>query len=248
MKGFPFNKPLAKTILYQGWYADRSGKPHQGMDFKADHDPVYAVASGTVAYSARNLEGGNTIAIHHDGIFAGFGSRYLHLDSRLVEVGDYVKQGQQIGVSGNTGTLTAGPHLHFDMQATGDPLALMRSVDPVAVGYEAKGTSGYYNVPGELFIDYTPKPGGVYGDFWDKGAGVAPTQIDILERGLPYDVGWSLKTKLVVFGGSVVLVVGAMVAVKFVLLPRLHRRRASRALLSRNQVVDLTIGRRKFSF
>jgi murein DD-endopeptidase MepM/ murein hydrolase activator NlpD len=56
---------------------------------------------------------------HVDGSVA----RYIHLQKRgaLVKLGDEVRQGQRIALSGNTGQ-TGGPHLHFDVQQCGPNL------------------------------------------------------------------------------------------------------------------------------
>ena len=49
-------------------------------------------------------------------------SVYKHNSSGLISQGDYVKSGQAIALSGNTGELTTGPHLHFELWNNGNPV------------------------------------------------------------------------------------------------------------------------------
>lgn len=87
---------------------------HKGIDL-AGHIglPIVAAANGTVVKSELDtISGyGNTVTIEHK---YGFRTRYAHMGSRLVKVGDVVKQGDRIGLLGNTGVST-GPHLHFEI-------------------------------------------------------------------------------------------------------------------------------------
>lgn len=95
---------------------------HSGIDFGGDRgDPIYAAADGVVTLSERGYPYGNNIIIDHG---RGVKTRYLHLNERLVEVGDTVKKGQLIGELGNTGRST-GPHLHYEVIVNGE------NVDPM---------------------------------------------------------------------------------------------------------------------
>ena len=85
-------------------------KFHDGIDINAiANTPVYAVADGKVFKSEWYNGYGNYIELDHGN---GIHSFYGHLNKRLVLVGTNVKQGQTIGLSGNTGIGT-GAHLHF---------------------------------------------------------------------------------------------------------------------------------------
>ena len=86
---------------------------HGGTDIAALTDtPVANPADGEVisAYFDDKYGGGNTIRIKHNN---GFKTGYCHLNKILVKVGDKVKRDQIIGLVGNTGLHSTGPHLHF---------------------------------------------------------------------------------------------------------------------------------------
>ena len=80
---------------------------------------VVAVQEAFVDGNGEDLKENFVFIRHADGTI----SRYFHLtrDGALVSVGDVVRQGQSIALSGNTGD-SAGPHLHFDVQACGPNL------------------------------------------------------------------------------------------------------------------------------
>lgn len=84
--------------------------PHYGVDVGgATGTKVTAPASGTVTLAKDLYYSGNTLILDHGmGVF----STFLHLDSMAVNVGDTVKQGEQIGTIGATGRAT-GPHLDW---------------------------------------------------------------------------------------------------------------------------------------
>ncbi|MCQ2448189.1 MAG: peptidoglycan DD-metalloendopeptidase family protein [Oscillibacter sp.] len=73
---------------------------------------IYAAKAGTVLISTKSSSYGNYVVISHG---EGNTTLYAHMSSRKVEVGDYVKQGQVIGITGSTGNST-GPHLHFEVK------------------------------------------------------------------------------------------------------------------------------------
>lgn len=85
---------------------------HTGTDFRAAmNTPVPASNDGVVVLAKERYLSGNSVMIDHgEGIY----SVYFHLESFKVNVGDVVKQGQIIALSGNTGR-SSGAHLHFGM-------------------------------------------------------------------------------------------------------------------------------------
>lgn len=100
---------------------------HTGLDVANKiGTPIYAADSGVVTAASYNRGGyGNQIIINHGG---GKTTRYAHLSSFAVRVGQKVNKGQYIGGMGSTGRST-GPHLHFEVIINGhvyNPLNYVR--------------------------------------------------------------------------------------------------------------------------
>lgn len=91
-------------------------KLHAGIDFgnPAPNVPVYAAADGTVIRAAYSSSYGNVVYISHSINGKIYTTVYAHQERLLVSSGQTVKQGQQIGIMGNTGNST-GKHLHFEI-------------------------------------------------------------------------------------------------------------------------------------
>lgn len=86
---------------------------HNGVDISASTGtPIVSPSDGTVFWTGYHDEGGNSIRIKHTN---GFTTGYAHLSKILVNTNDKVKKGQRIGLVGNTGSHTTGPHLHFTL-------------------------------------------------------------------------------------------------------------------------------------
>jgi murein DD-endopeptidase MepM/ murein hydrolase activator NlpD len=93
---------------------------HFGTDVAAPtNTPVKSVAKGTVILAEWTIQTGYVVIIEHS---FGLTSVYKHNDSGLVNQGDTVDSGQVIALSGNTGELTTGPHLHFELWRDGSPI------------------------------------------------------------------------------------------------------------------------------
>ena len=90
---------------------------HAGIDIGRVGYTTQAVAAkaGTVIISAYNKYRGNYVVVSHG---SGNTTTYQHLSSRSVNVGDYVAQGQVVGITGTTG-VSSGPHLHFEITENG---------------------------------------------------------------------------------------------------------------------------------
>ncbi|APR83478.1 N-acetylmuramoyl-L-alanine amidase [Minicystis rosea] len=94
--------------------------PTNSVDFnRADDigDTVVAAAAGTVSRVANegNVSYGRWIEINHGN---GYATRYAHLSTQKVSVGQSVSKGQKIGTVGSTGGST-GPHLHYELRHNG---------------------------------------------------------------------------------------------------------------------------------
>jgi murein DD-endopeptidase MepM/ murein hydrolase activator NlpD len=95
-------------------------KNHFGVDVVAPKNtPVKATMDGWVISSDWTLETGNTVAIQHTNNIVSF---YKHNSALLKKAGSYVRAGEAIAIIGNTGELTDGPHLHFELWHRGKPV------------------------------------------------------------------------------------------------------------------------------
>lgn len=96
------------------------GKKHYGTDITAPKNtPVKSVLGGYVILSDWTLNTGNVIGIQHNGDLVSF---YKHNSQLLKKVGTFVKAGETIAIIGNTGELSDGPHLHFELWHNGQPV------------------------------------------------------------------------------------------------------------------------------
>ena len=105
-------------------FTQRLSSRHLGTDISGvTGERVFASQAGVVRLSAKVRASGETLVVDHGG---GVLSHYLHLSKRLKYPGQRVRQGEVIGLVGQTGRVT-GPHLHFAVSVHG------RYVDPEQV-------------------------------------------------------------------------------------------------------------------
>ena len=105
--------PGAKVISP---YGRRGGRTHSGVDLKTKaNDPIYAAFDGVVTMSQVYSGYGNCIIVRHSN---GLETLYSHNSKNLVKVGDHVKCGQKIALTGRTGRATT-EHLHFEVRVAG---------------------------------------------------------------------------------------------------------------------------------
>lgn len=96
---------------------------HAGIDFRAPVGTrIVATAPGTVITAGKSGGYGNMVEIDHGN---GITTRYAHLSSILVNVGDTISASEAIGRSGSTGRST-GPHLHYEVRLNGEAVDPMR--------------------------------------------------------------------------------------------------------------------------
>ncbi len=93
---------------------------HFGVDLvSGPNTRISAVLDGTVIFSEWTMETGYVIHIQHQSDLI---SVYKHNSELLKFQGDRVKAGEAIAIIGNTGELSTGPHLHFELWHSGTPL------------------------------------------------------------------------------------------------------------------------------
>jgi murein DD-endopeptidase MepM/ murein hydrolase activator NlpD len=113
---FVFFKPVQGKIS-NGYSAMER---HYAVDVTAPTGtPVKAAAPGTVIFSGWSAETGHTIILEHS---YGLITVYKHCNSLNKQQNDQVLAGEVIASVGNTGELTNGPHLHFEIWSDGYPL------------------------------------------------------------------------------------------------------------------------------
>ena len=118
----PFTIPVDSKRITSGFgdrrvfeYTDKqtSTTLHYGIDYGVPTGtPVHSCAEGKVVLAENRISTGWSVVIEH---LPGLYSLYYHLDSLGVHEGEYVKQGEKLGLSGATG-LATGPHLHWEIR------------------------------------------------------------------------------------------------------------------------------------
>jgi murein DD-endopeptidase MepM/ murein hydrolase activator NlpD len=98
----------------------KTSEDHYGTDVvAAPNEVVKAVLGGTVIMASWTLETGYVIQIQHENDLI---SIYKHNAELLKRAGERVTAGEPIAIVGNSGELTTGPHLHFELWHNGNPL------------------------------------------------------------------------------------------------------------------------------
>ncbi len=113
LSSFYFFTPLKGTVT------DKfdSKKKHFGVDIvSSPNEVIKSTLDGTVVMADWTSETGYVIGVQHsNNLF----SLYKHNSALLKSPGDYVKAGEVIAIIGNSGELTTGPHLHFELWYNG---------------------------------------------------------------------------------------------------------------------------------
>jgi len=120
----PINSTVSETFGTHRTFNGKLASIHRGLDYHAkEGTPVMAANAGTVVLARELFYEGNCVIIDHGEQFM---TLYMHLSQIRVAEGQKVKEGQQIGLSGDTGRAT-GPHLHLAVRWQGaylDPAQL----------------------------------------------------------------------------------------------------------------------------
>lgn len=132
LSGYPLPE-VANVALPYGWQTNPANSEvffHSGVDLSATKGtPVQAFSAGTVVFANEQGTYGKLVIINHSG---GLQSRYAHLDSIKVSVGQQVNKGELVGTVGTTGTPTSSqPHLHFEVRSSS------------SLGWAAQDPKGY---------------------------------------------------------------------------------------------------------
>jgi len=118
-------RELRETFFFTpitGFISDKYDvkKGHYGVDIVAKtNEPVKCIADGTVIMSSWTQDAGYVIAIQHRGNLI---SVFKHNAELLKKVGNFVNAGEIISIVGNSGEMTDGPHLHFELWYNGNSL------------------------------------------------------------------------------------------------------------------------------
>lgn len=154
---------------------------HDGIDYGLYYEPVAAAADGSVMFAGWDVPGcdkcgfGQTVIVDHGN---GFLSRYGHLATIQVGVGQRLRRGQVLGISGTTGSST-GEHLHFGVYRSQPRVA----VDPY--GWSGNGPDPWAMDAGNLWLGGAPRFPAVALPAVSLIAVASPGQPDAL------DVSWS---------------------------------------------------------
>ncbi len=110
---FPALVPV-DGFLARGFDASRG---HYGLDVAVkEGTPIRSIGDGYVVFADWTNDGGYVVAVQHAD---GYLSAYKHNSRLLKRVGDRVRSREAVALSGNTGEITTGPHLHFELWRNG---------------------------------------------------------------------------------------------------------------------------------
>lgn len=134
-------------------------KLHGGIDLASvgGSGQIVAAMGGRVSDAGWRGTGGNTVTLDHG---AGLQTRYRHLSSMSVLVGQEVAAGAQVGIEGATGGNSNGKHLHFETVVNGAPQDPRLWFAKVGLSVPAKGGSGVAPPVGEESSSVVRSSGG----------------------------------------------------------------------------------------
>ena len=116
IRSFTFFSPIQGVVTSRFNLSEK----HYGIDVTAPKDePIKATLDGTVIMATWTYDTGHIIQIQHANNLV---SVYKHNSVLLREVGDNIKAGDPVAIIGESGELTSGPHLHFELWFNGRPI------------------------------------------------------------------------------------------------------------------------------
>jgi murein DD-endopeptidase MepM/ murein hydrolase activator NlpD len=116
---------LQETFFFSpttGFVSDKydAKKAHYGIDIVTKtNEPVKCIADGTVIFASWTQDSGYVIGVQHQGNLI---SIYKHNAQLYMKVGTFVNAGQILSIVGNSGEMTNGPHLHFELWYNGNAI------------------------------------------------------------------------------------------------------------------------------
>lgn len=116
VRSINFFKPINGIVTSKFNMVER----HYGIDIASAHnETISATLDGIIIYADWTLETGHVIAIQHQ---SNMISVYKHCSLLLKKQGDMAKAGEPIAISGQSGELATGPHLHFELWHNGSAI------------------------------------------------------------------------------------------------------------------------------
>lgn len=134
---------------YPASFGTLAGHPHLGVDYSANYVILYMPFNGRIT-TMEGAQGGKTIWVYPDGQDVII--RLMHLSSMVVP-GNY-KEGEEIGVTGNTGSATTAPHLHADISKNNVDINNFNNfIDPEEFNWGGDNMAGFSDENMRLIIE-----------------------------------------------------------------------------------------------
>jgi murein DD-endopeptidase MepM/ murein hydrolase activator NlpD len=115
-EGWPVSGRISSSYGYRTHPRTGVRQFHSGVDISVPRGTeVRTTADGIVSFSGWTANSGNVVVIEHG---YGFSTAYAHNEKNLVKVGDRVRRGDPVALSGSTG-MSTGPHVHYEVWENG---------------------------------------------------------------------------------------------------------------------------------
>ena len=110
--------PVWKGYITQSFKSTHPANDKGWLRVGVKYPEIYSWADGICVQSFYSATvGGNGIAIQHKNVskYHDYITRYIHLDSKAIKLGETISKGGLVGIGGNTGLNSTGDHLHFEL-------------------------------------------------------------------------------------------------------------------------------------